>query len=128
MANAAVGCSPQTEILSSNGDDYIFLSVASHADVSTAPSGCANGAANACLYSFQVGTSSGYTWTTAAAPGYGFQIPENTGTGGSTSGIIVDNSASNGSNLYFTTNATTNGSPCTITTDGCAIQVTQAAP
>jgi hypothetical protein len=128
VANAAVVCSPQTEILSSNGDDYIFLSVARHAHVSTAPTGCANGAANACLYSFQVGTSSGYTWTTAAAPGYGFKIPENTQTASSTSGIIVDNSASNGSNIYFTTNATTNGSPCTATTDGCAIQVTQAAP
>ncbi len=128
VASAAVACSPQTEILSSNGDDYMFLSVASHAHVTPAPAGCANGAANACLYSFQVGTSSGYTWTTAAAPGYGFKIPENTGNASSTSGIIVDNSASNGSNIYFTTNATTNGTPCSTTTDGCAIQVTQAAP
>ena len=128
VSNAAVACSPQTENVS-GGHDYIFLSVASHADTTgTAPSGCANGTADACLYSFIVGTSTGYTWTTAASPNYGFKIPENTGTASSTSAIIVDNSAANGSNIYFTTNATTNGAPCTTTTAGCAIQVTQAAP
>jgi hypothetical protein len=129
VATAAVTCSPQTEILSSNGDDYMFMSVASHADQAGGNSGCSTGTADACLYSFQIGTSSGYTWTTAAAPGYGFQIPQNTATtSSSTSGIIVDNSsASPGSNIYFTTNATTNGTPCS-NGDGCAIQVTQAAP
>jgi hypothetical protein len=125
VASGLVTCSPQTEILNGT-DDYIFLSVASHAHESAG--GCTAGTGTACVYSFIVGNATAYTWT-GTAPGAGMEIPENTATGqSSTSGIIIDNTAgSGGSNVYFTTNATTNGSPCTTTTAGCAIQVTQSA-
>jgi hypothetical protein len=126
VASSLVTCSPQTEVL--NGThDYIFLSVASHAHESAG--GCTAGTGIACVYGFTVGNATTYTWT-GTAPTAGMEIPENTTAAqSSTSGIIIDNTAAGGgSNVYFTTNATTNGSPCSSpATAGCAIQVTQSA-
>ena len=73
------------------------------------------------------GVSAGRTWTTAAAPNEAFTIQENTGAASSTSAIIIDNTApGGGSSVDFTTNATTNGAPCTNTAHGGAIQVSQS--
>jgi len=126
VASGLVTCSPQTEVLNGT-NDYIFFSVASHAHESAG--GCTAGTGIACVYNFIVGNATTYTWT-GTAPNAGMEIPENTAAAqSSTSGIIIDNTAAGGgSNVYFTTNATTNGSPCSHpATAGCAVQVTQSA-
>jgi hypothetical protein len=129
LTTATVACSPQTEILNGS-DDYVFMSVATSAD--QAVGNCATGA-HGCVYGFIVGNATTYNWDTTSgvgagpAPNEGFEIQPNTGGHSSTSAIIVDNTASGGgSNVYFTTNATTNGAPCTNTAHGCAIQVSQS--
>jgi hypothetical protein len=129
LTTATVACSPQTEILNGS-DDYVFMSVATSAN--QAVGNCATGA-HGCVYGFIVGNATTYNWDTTSgvgtgpAPNEGFEIQPNTGGQSSTSAIIIDNTASGGSNIYFTTNATTNGAPCTNTAHGCAIQVSQSA-
>lgn len=126
VASGLVTCSPQTEVLNGS-DDYIFFSVASSANESAG--GCTAGSGIACVYGFIVGNATTYTWT-GSGPNEGLEIPENTaGAQSSTSAIIIDNTATGGgSNVYFTTNSTTPGSPCSHpSTADCAVQVTQSA-
>jgi hypothetical protein len=123
-SNTAV-CSPQTENLSGSVD-WIFMSIAENPAI-TESGGCTTG--HGCLYNFNFGNGTTVAFPTTATDE--FSVAPNTSlTASGTSGIIVDNSASNGSNIYFTANATTNANPpCSQNaSDGCAIQVTQAAP
>jgi hypothetical protein len=126
VTSASTGCSPVTEILS-GGTDWVFLSVATDASYITGGASTCT-AALGCLYNFNLGNGTTLSFTDTTTPTAGFPIAAGTATVSSTSGIVVDYTASPGNNIYFTTNATGTGSPCTPTTQGCAIQVTQAAP
>jgi hypothetical protein len=96
--------------------DYIFLSVLAYGN----PTGFCGPASlgNGCIMGFDVtsGTISGSSVPTGA-----------TAEAGGTSGIVVDNAAVGGSNIYFSTllnqTCTTSGGA-----GGCAIQTSQSAP
>jgi hypothetical protein len=126
VTSAATPCSPVTEILS-GGADWVFLSVSTDANY-TAGGASTCTAALGCLYNFNIGNGTTLSFSDSTTPTAGFPVAAGGATASSTSGIIVDYTASPGNNIYFTTNATGNGSPCNPTSQGCAIQVTQAAP
>jgi hypothetical protein len=112
FATAAGAPAPVTEIL--NGTtDYIFTSVPA--------SGSQTGCTSSCIYSWTVTTALAANATATAGA---------TEAGG-TSGIIIDNtSASAGaSQVYFSTLGTTGTCTTsgTVTTGGCAVQLSQAA-
>lgn len=116
MTSAAATGSPVTEIY--NGTtDYIFTSVSGSSDLSTAPSGCANG--NACVYS----------WDTTSALAANATPAAGLVAAGGTSGIIIDNTSSTtgASNIYFSTLGTsgTCSTSGTLTSGGCAVQTAQ---
>ena len=115
LTTANVACSPITEFL--NGTtDRMFLSVADSA-VAVGPINCL--AASGCIMSFDITNTS--TWSTSTSTAATATV-----TGG-TSGIIIDNSASDvgASQIYFTP---LSDQTCTTsaTSGGCAIQASQS--
>jgi hypothetical protein len=130
VASGRYECSPQTEVF--NGTtDYVFFSVAQNPNVIAGTTGHCVAASTGCIYSYILGTSSGFSFTgTSHTENAQFYAPQVTsGTAGSTSGIIVDSTAAT-SHIYYTTNGTggTPGSPsCTTSSANCATQLSQSA-
>ncbi len=113
ITNGTASCSPVTEI--DNGtDDYIFMSVSAN--------GNQTGCTGACLYNYNVTTS---------AIGTGIQTAAgSSGLGGSTSGIIIDNTDvgdTGAAQIYYSPLG--NLSSCAGTVSAtCAVQTSQANP
>jgi hypothetical protein len=111
---AAASCSPVTEIYDGS-TDWIFMSVSA--------AGTQTGCSGACLYNYNVTTNPGSMTTgisTAAS---------SSGLGGSTSGIIIDNTSGDAgaSQIYYSPLG--NLSSCTGSVSAtCAVQTSQANP
>jgi len=95
LASGTATCSPITEVGTGTTEtnDYIFLSVTQNGSLTASGAGCkGTGAAGACVYSFNLGTS-------ASTPAAG--LLANGGTGA----IIIDNvsGAQGASQIYYTT-------------------------
>lgn len=121
ITTAAATCSPVTEIYNGT-NDWIFMSVSANGNQSA--SGCSgSGTAGACLYNFNVSST-----PTAATAGISTDAGSS-GLGGSSSGIIIDNTSSDtgASQIYY---APLGNQSCTTSggTGGCAVQTSQAAP
>jgi hypothetical protein len=124
---AGTPCSPLTENLS-GGSDWIFFSVANHPNWT---SGTTCSSSTSCLYNFNIGTGTG-TASLPSTPTDGFGVNDQTsGTVSGTSGIVVDNSTTSGTvtgaNIYFTP-IVSGTTPCSSSTMGCGVQVSQSAP
>jgi hypothetical protein len=125
LASGTATCSPITEVGTGTTEtnDYIFLSVTQNGSLTASGAGCkGTGAAGACVYSFNLGTS-------ASTPAAG--LLANGGTGA----IIIDNvsGAQGASQIYYTTLSSEackgqNGTgPVGAGTGACAVQASQAA-
>jgi len=124
LTSAAAAGGPVTEICNNGASactasstDYIFTSVTGSSRV--ALTGCAID--SACVYSWT--TTTALTGSTTN-PGAGLLAP------GGSSGIIIDNTATTGgaSNIYYSTLGTTGTCTTsgTVTTGGCAVQISQS--
>jgi hypothetical protein len=125
LTSGTATCSPITEVGTGTTEtnDYIFLSVTQNGSLTASGAGCkGTGAAGACVYSFNLGTS-------ASTPAAG--LLANGGTGA----IIIDNvsGAQGASQIYYTTLSSQAcagqsgvGSPG-YGTGACAVQASQAA-
>ncbi|MGB7945638.1 MAG: hypothetical protein WCF42_20185 [Terriglobales bacterium] len=120
VSTASTTCSPLTEVFSATGTDLIFFSVESSSSTAS-PVSCT--LTTGCLMSFSVPTTSTGTLPTAPAA--------TLAAAGGTSGIIIDNTASSGteagaSQVYFSPLANQT-CPTSGTAGGCAVQASQSA-
>ena len=121
ITSAAASCSPVAEIYNGT-NDWIFMSVSANGNqTKTTCSG--SGTAGACLYNFNVSTT-----PTAATAGIQ-TAASSSGLGGSSSGIIIDNTSTDvgASQIYY---APLGNLGCSSSggTGGCAVQTSQVAP
>jgi hypothetical protein len=103
---------------SSQGTDYLFLSVMQFGSQFSSNPCPGQSAANGCIMGFTAPSSG--TVSSSATPNGTLQEA------GGTSGIVVDNGASGASNIYF---STLSNQTCTTSggTGGCAVSATQSA-
>jgi hypothetical protein len=124
-------CSPVSEVYNTaTSTDWIFFSVGKRADTSVAPGCSSTTGISGCLMALNLKNLAG-AWPPAAVDS-GYPVTS-TATGGSTSGIVVDNIADptrypQASSIYFTfqKNAVT-AAACNGTAGvGCAVKLTQS--